>query len=386
MKSLSNILIICLLVLFTTSSFAQKVTIKGRITETNTSNGVSYTNIGVEGTYLGCATDEKGYFSLDVPQNYLEKKVMVSAIGYTNKTFVLKELTKQDFVRISLNKEIYSVDAVDIIGQSMVAFRVVNDAIKSTGRNYHNKALGLDYHFVERTTASDSTERVREAIVELTDNTAYATPSIENAFAGRNYRFVQVNKNFKVQSFPEALSNFDELIGFDVVRMGNTIFDIDLTRDYDLKVDDIAPYENDSVWIISYRKNEPGVLYSYDYYANSIEGKLYILKSNNALVRHELHVVADKNSLNGRHLYTQNKNQQKVDYQVLCMYKQYNGKYLLSYLSEEKHYTDELGKRQTQKSKMSLLKLKENAKQLTSRSYFEDVDFDRNYWTQFHKK
>lgn len=375
-----------ILVLLSSASYAQKTPMKGRVLETHSGEPIPFTNIGVQGTHFGVATDENGYFSIDVPNAYLQKTLAVSAIGYRNKTFVVREVAGKDIVRITLDKEVYSFDAVDIRGQSLVAFRVVSDAIKHITKNYYNHPMGIDFHYLGKTKVAGGEPRIREAIVELTDGTAYSTPEVENAYVNRNYRFTQVNKNFTPYSFFDALPAFDELLSLDVVRMGSSVFNDGLLRSFDLRVDGMMPHEGDSVWVISYQKNKATVAYTGDFYASMIAGKLYILKSNHALVRHEMKVEAPKNNPSDRSLATSGRAQTQVSYQSVCIYQPFDGKYLLSYISQDKQFTDAANQRVVRSAKAAMLDLKEGARLMKGRNYYEDTSYDKTYWEKFRRE
>ncbi len=386
MKQFITHSIVLVFLLFSFGVQAQRVSMKGRVIETQTGEGIPYTNIGVQGTYAGVATDDKGYFTLDIPEAYVQKTVAVSAIGYRNKVFTANELLAQDFVRISLDKETYSFDAVDVTGQSLVAFRVLSNAIAQITANYAVLPFSANYHYLGKVQVGDAEPRIREAVVEMSDRTAYATPEVEDAYRNRNYKFTQVNKNFNSYSFPDGLARFDELLSLDVVRMGSSVFNTGLVGSFDLRIDGIMPYEGDSVWVISYKKDKPTVAHTGDFYAEDIAGKLYILKGNNALVRHEVHIEASKNNPTDRSLFTAGSAQTDVSYQAICIYQPFEGKYIMSYMSEDKQYVDASGNKAVQQVKASLLDLQQGAKAINNRDYYEDTAFDKAYWQKFRTK
>ncbi|MFV0291167.1 MAG: carboxypeptidase-like regulatory domain-containing protein [Mangrovibacterium sp.] len=386
MRHLLKISIGIFLIIISLGVKAQKTPMKGRVVETHSGEPIPFTNIGVQGTFFGVATDENGYFAIDVPNEYLQKTLAVSAIGYHNKTFVVSELAGKDVVRITLNKETYSFDAVDVTGQSLVAFRVVSDAIKRIPQNYYAKAFGLDFHYLDKTQVGASEPRIREAVVEMTDKTGYADPEVENAYRNRKYRYAQVNKNFTPYSFPDALPAFDALLSFDIVRMGSSVLNSGLVSSFDLQVDGMSTYEGDSVWVISYQKNKPTIAHSGDFFASHIAGKLYILKGSYALVRHEFKIEAPKNNPNDRSLFTDGKAQTNVTYQVTCVYQPFGAKFLMSYVSEDKQYVDAAGQKIIHSAKASMLNLKEGIPMFENRNYYEDVSFDKNYWQKFRQK
>ena len=71
---------------------AQTKTIKGRIVDDASQAGIAYTNIGIEGTFYGTASDADGYFELKVPDEFQGQTLFVSAVGYENQNLPVAEL------------------------------------------------------------------------------------------------------------------------------------------------------------------------------------------------------------------------------------------------------------------------------------------------------
>jgi len=384
---MKNIIILASILLTLTAhaqTNVQSRILKGRIVDTKDQSGIAYTNIGIEGTFYGTASDADGFFELKIPDEFADKNLFVSAVGYENQSYPVSELLQNSFARLSLTEQTYSIAGIDVAAQSRVLFRIIRTAAEKVSMNYHTGPIGAKYHYLGKTFRNDSATHVREAIVEMTDKTGYSAPGVFDAYQNRNYRFAEVNKNFTSYSFPEGQSNFDELIEQDLARQANSIFNERLINDFDLHLEGVRSYEGDSAWVISYKTGNPDLAHSGDYYATKMEGKLYILKSNYALVRNECLVEATKNNPQNRSLYTEGNAQQNVSYHFTTIYQKQGGKYLVSYMDLDKTFTAPNGNEIKTTRKAALLDFVKSPQLISGRNYFENTDYNEKFWNSFH--
>lgn len=378
-------IILFLLFLMPVSVFSQPKTLKGRVVDASNQQGIGYTNIGVEGTFYGTASDADGFFELKIPEEFFEAKLFISAVGYRNVSLVLSDLFGQEFVRIPLAQQTYRIEGVDVEAQSRVLFRIVRTAIQKIPQNYHAGPLGVKFYYQENKQMNDSSISGREAIVELYDQTGYSSPSVTDAYRNRHYRFTQVKKNFESRLFSTAQTGFDELLEMDLARLSNTILNEELLNDYDLNLEGISTYDGDSVWIISYKTGKPDLAHSGDYYANRMEGKLYILKRNYAVIRNECMIGAFTHHSQNRSLFTNDQEQQQVSYHFTGIYKNTDGKYAVSYLDCDKTYTNLQGETITFRRKAHGLELNRQPAEISGRDYFENTPYVENFWKEFKR-
>ena len=57
------LIITLFLISISTLSFSQEIS--GKVVDKETSRGISFANVGIEGSSVGTTTDEKGFFTLD---------------------------------------------------------------------------------------------------------------------------------------------------------------------------------------------------------------------------------------------------------------------------------------------------------------------------------
>ena len=75
-------LIISLILLITSTAFAQTFTITGRVIDNDTEEGVPFCNIYIDGEGIGVVSDFDGYYTLTLEKFY--DSLAVSALGYDN--------------------------------------------------------------------------------------------------------------------------------------------------------------------------------------------------------------------------------------------------------------------------------------------------------------
>lgn len=379
-------LILSLLLFINLPVLAQQQIVKGRVVDAHTQDGIAYTNIGVEGTLYGTASDAQGFFELKIPDNFKDKKLLFSAVGYQNQTLKVEQLLQHEFLRIQLAEQTYSINHIDIEAQSRVMFRVVKTAAANISKNYVAGPLGMKFYYEEVLKNGSSPEQKREAVVNFYDESGYASPSIDNAFKSRNYEFAQVKKNFDTYSFPSGETGFDELLNMDIVRCSSTLLDEKLLNDFDLQLEGVSKYQGDSVWIISYKTAKPDIAHSGDFYATKMEGKIYISKNNYEILRNECVIESAKNNPEDRSLATKSNAQTKVSYHLTTIYKPQNGKYALSYVDCDKTFVNADGQSSTFSRKASVLGLNANSpKKIEGKNYFENTAYVESFWNGFKR-
>ena len=363
---------------------AQTQVLKGRIVDSKTQEGLTYTNIGVEGTFYGTASDAEGFFELNIPDQFKAEKLYISAVGYKNKSIDLNGLLSKDFNLIKLDAQTYGIADVDVAAQSRVLFRIIKSASQNISKNFTSNPVGYKVFYSERITTGFKTQ-VREAVAKLYDENGYKNCSVKDAFDSRNFQFVQSKKSFDTYSFPEGSNGFEELLEMDIVRSASTILNEKLLNDFDLQLVGQSVFEGDSVWIIAYKTAETDLAHTGDFYAEKMNGKIYVSKSDYGIIRNECAIEASKNNRQNRSLATKANSQQKVKYNFTSTYKKENGKYHLAFLSSQKSFVngENIGVKSIRNA--SVLEVDNSPSKIIGKDYFEDVVYEESFWQSFKK-
>ncbi|WP_424001722.1 carboxypeptidase-like regulatory domain-containing protein [Maribacter sp. IgM3_T14_3] len=113
-------------------SHAQEVLVEGHVYDDKTKTAVPYANISFLKTLKGTSSDEEGYFYIDVPEDYLERDVHVSALGF--KDTIMPARVIKEKKKIYMQEETFELEEVVVVqslGNSQVLNPVSSYSIKS---------------------------------------------------------------------------------------------------------------------------------------------------------------------------------------------------------------------------------------------------------------
>lgn len=98
-----------------------KITINGMIADATTGEPIPFANLGVLGTLAGVASDMDGKFELVLPDNYADRIIRVSVVGYASYEIKVAEAGQKGFfhfVGYGVRKKYDQVRASDLLAQA----------------------------------------------------------------------------------------------------------------------------------------------------------------------------------------------------------------------------------------------------------------------------
>ena len=302
MKTLSIILLMLALNFFSMAQQPGKVveTIKGKVINATTNEPVSYTNIGLEGTFFGTASDSDGNFELKIPQELVSKNIFFSAVGFKNKQFPVESLFDKEFNMVKMEAQSYGIDNIDVAAQNMVLIRILRMASENIPYNFIQGPYNLIGEYISEKTIDNATLE-QKAEVLIYDKNGYANPSKKDAFQSLKYTIEKENAG-KDYSFSSGSTNLDELLNFDWVRSATSILNPALTADFQLILESEPKIENRSYWVIFFKQKKPSLAGSGDFYATEFEGKITVNKEDYSVLRIEGKSNSPKNNRQGKSL------------------------------------------------------------------------------------
>ncbi len=370
MKQIGAIL---LLSFFIITAFAQEVVpnklIKGKVVDSATNQPVAYTNIGLEGTYYGTASDIDGNYELKVPPEFFDRNIYFSAVGYSISKLPVFKLFEKDFNLIKLTEQSYSISNIDINAQSKVIYRILRTASDDIAKNFATGPFNTVCNYTFEKTTVD-TIYFRKATVDIYDKTGYATPSKLDAFKNRNYKFSSVTKNFESYSFFEGSTNIDELLDLDFARSVSSILNQSLLSGFELTMEEETKIENTTAWVIGFKTYNPTYEISGDFYASRFEGKIYIAKNDYSVIKIEGWAMAPKQSKINRGLALAPDTRNFVTDVAYDFSVEYNSE-SVKFIKLNKNYTDDGNPVKEQTSLVVQATETTGITPIVSRQYFE---------------
>ncbi len=397
-------LLLVMLCAFSLTGFSQEneskednsgiIRIVGKLTNKQNNQPIPFANVGVIGSYIGAASNLDGIFEFKIPGKYNEQMIQASAVGFSTFTAKVSECSQVDTLEIVLTPKNYNIGEVEVMAESLVLQKRIKTALEKIPENYLQTPFNYDVYYRSEKLENEELNRLREAAVRIYDDKGYQRADAYQVFKERGYKFLHVRKNFEPASLADGSTFLDELLEMDIVRSRGNVLNGNHICFYDLKLDQITEYENDSIWVISYKSKRPMLSNTGDYYAKNYSGKLYIKTKDYAVIKNETHVVATNYSPQGRSFYV-NENRQKweplkIEYNFSVTYKQHSGRYYLSYVNYKRHH--ELKEKETGipksldiNTEMLITKINtENPEIIEKRAYYEDMPYDKNFWESYN--
>lgn len=344
-------------------------TIVGKVINEATNEPVSYTNIGLEGTLYGTASDGDGNFELKIPAGLVSKNIFFSAVGFKNKMFPVTTLFDKEFNVVKLQPQSYDIGKIDVAAQSKVLIRVLRMAAEDTPYNFIGGPFNLICSYENKIIVDNSVQVTQNAVVTVFDKNGYIKPSRLDAFQSLKYQLKEVKKTPAGYRFSSGTNNLDELFGLDWVRTASAVMNPGLLDVFQLKLEGEPEVDGSACWEISFKQKEPTLAGSGDFYATSFDGKITIVKDDYSVKKIEGKIHSEKNNRQGRGLAIGASNThflKNVTYDFIISYSNLKPDYILL----NKTYTSE-GKKVKEQSKLMVNQVQTtNLVQIDKREYF----------------
>lgn len=341
-------------------------TIQGKVINTATNEPVAYTNVGIEGTFHGTASDENGNFKLKIPEEMVSGQIFFSSVGYKSKKLPVSTLFEKEFNIIKLEPQTYDIEDIDIAGRSMVLKRILRMASENTPYNFISGPVNFMCSYKNEKTTNDTLQVAQEAEVLIYDKSGYRTPSKTNAYTKRTYEWKNIEPYY---SFASGITNFDELLHLDWVRNASSVLNPALTDRFDLALEGEPVIDGKPAWVISFSQQNPTPAGSQDFHATSFEGEITIFKEDYSVKEIKVTAQSPAHNRQGKFLAVSSNNSnyyKDVAYSFTVTYSKLKPEKIV--MDKTYHYN---GNKVEENSELLINSVQvENVKQIARRDYF----------------
>lgn len=361
----------------------------------STKEPIPYANVVIERTYKGTATNIDGVMVLKVPDEYINGKLLISAIGYTNMQLSIEKYIDKGQKTIYLDPVSYQINDVTVEAKSLYYYTIIKKAAQKVENNFYQKPFNYDMYYRNTQKVDGAVQKERQAAVRLYDAQGYRKASTYQVFRERTYKFLQVRRNFELNSLSDGTTQLDDLLEFDIARISNNILNADLDdNDWDVKLKKLTVLDGDSVWVLSYNCKNPSLTLTGDVYATAYNGEIYIKKKDFSVIKNITKVQASNYSPLGRSMYVNEERQNykplSIEYTFTTNYKQFDDSYFLSSIIYERKHTW-LHKKNNQKRIETINAeilvteiLTTGIEEIKGRAYYEELKFNKAFWDKFN--
>ena len=236
---------------------------KGKIIDKKSGTSLSFASLIVSGMNISSISNSEGEFSLKIPKEVVNPKVIVSFIGFKNKTVLLKDL-KPEKTRIELDPSSVELPELNVISKD--AELLMRTVLAKKAENYFNIQTLMTAFYRETIKKNRSYVSLSEAVVEINKQpyTSFKADGVKLYKARKKADYSKLDTlTFKLQGGP-----FNSLY-LDIMKNPDYLFTDDMFTNYEFTFDRSTHADNKLIYVLDFkqRPNKTEPLYY---------GKLYI--------------------------------------------------------------------------------------------------------------
>lgn len=294
---------------------------KGKVSDSRTKNELSFATLSLIGENISTVTNSEGEFSIKVPNNKLEGRLLISFIGYKNKTINLRELKSENN---AILLEPSNIALGEVIVSTNNANQLIKQVLSKIDQNYGSDQKLMTGFYRETIKKRKTYLSLTESVVEI-EKQAYTNSAedIIQLFKGRKYTdYTKLDTlSFKLQGGPYTC------IHLDIMKYPEIIFTDDPLTYYNFTLENNTQIGDDKVYVLSF-KQKPQI--SEPLYF----GKLYIDMESLAVISATFNLnIENRKAVSS--FFTQKKPSGSEVYPIIASYqinyRESNGKWLFAY-------------------------------------------------------
>lgn len=258
---------------------AQQPVVSGRLVDTSTGDGVSFSTVHIGGTSLGTITNMEGYFSLKIPSQFVEDTLIVSSMGFESQQLLISPLLNSSRT-IAMKPSVVHLASVTV--RPISAMEILKNSVRQFDELYGHQFSANAYFrqisyddetmlqhsegyiqayfedFLDDTTAIDQRILLHN-IQEDLDKLNFRTRKIDKKLAKakkradkEGYELNEDSVKNKARKMTLGLVTPDMLMDMDPVRQNEAFLDTTLMNDFRYEFEEDIKYQGRSVTVISF--------------------------------------------------------------------------------------------------------------------------------------
>lgn len=244
---------------------------KGEVLDGDTKKPLIFASLAIESSNISTITNTEGEFSLKVPKDISDAKVMISFLGYSNKTVSLSQF-RDGNNRIFMDISVVELSEVNLSIPKDAA-ELVKQTLKKKGDNYFDDPTLMTAFYRETIKKRKKNVSLSEAVVNIykTPYTSLRKDAVELFKARKSTDYSRLDTvALKLQGGP-----FNALF-VDIMKYPEYIFDEESMEDYVFTYNRSTRVDNKLIYVIDFKQHQSVTMPLY-------EGKLYIDAENKIL-------------------------------------------------------------------------------------------------------
>ncbi len=125
----------------------QVITIKGKITDAETGEPISFAHVGICNRSIGSVANDAGEFIFNIPEYVIYDTLCASAIGYETFRYGVRDLAGLSTFDIALQPQTSILSELVIRDERVTGRRIIEKAIGRIKKNYYQKPYVLEGYY-----------------------------------------------------------------------------------------------------------------------------------------------------------------------------------------------------------------------------------------------
>jgi hypothetical protein len=199
-------------------AMAQKITISGKVVDSETKEPLPFASIGLKGKSLGTISNLQGDFDFHIPEEYRNEILVISMLGYANlESPVWSLITQKDNI-LTMNKSVTVLHEV-LVKDSLNGGDILFNALSKIEKNYAMKPFLLDGFYRDTKKVNGTAISLLEAAVKIYDEN-YREPRNKLRLHER-VQLIEVRRSLGYES--KFTSYFDQVNLLEDMLLSNSI-------------------------------------------------------------------------------------------------------------------------------------------------------------------
>lgn len=301
---------ICLVLFFSVPLVAQNdfTEYNGKVIDGKSNRGIEAVSLNVNETNISTITNSEGEFTLKVPNKLLDKKVLVSTLGYNTYVLPLSELSNNN-TEIKLYEAVTNLDAVNISAYKD-AESLVRKVFKEKNKNMQDESVYMTAFYRETIKRRSRNVSLTEAVVNILKqpHTSNQSDAIQLGKARKRTDYERLDTvSVKLQGGPFSA------IYLDIMKYPEYIFTDETISSYKFSFDQPTNVNNRNVFVVNFNSKNNGLNLNYN-------GQLFIDAQSLALVRAN-YALDVSNKSKSRNLLVRKKPRNVIVYPLEATYR-----------------------------------------------------------------
>lgn len=236
---------------------------KGKIVDRSNRDGLAFAHLSVEGTNISTVSNAEGEFLIKIPEEFKDKKLIISYIGYKNAEIPFYQLNTEN-IRIALEPLVIELPEINIISRD--ANELIKSVFEKRTVNYPNQKIFMTAFYRESIKKNRSYVSLAEAIVDILKQpyTSYLSDEAQFYKSRKSTDYKKLDTLvFKLMGGP-----YNSLY-LDIMKYPEYLFMDDMMTNYEFTFDHVTYTDHQMIYIVDF-KQQPYIKEPLYY------GKLYI--------------------------------------------------------------------------------------------------------------